>query len=97
MNEISADLTYEDSGDDSASEIFETGPVQVVTSTIPDNNVMDLDWTANNVIEFPCSNTSKLNLSPCKATCPGMSRPYKNIKHPSLLSPLPPVYLKAYR
>lgn len=51
--EISADPTYEDSGDDfdgSASEDFETGPVVARTpSTIPDNDAMDLDWTANNV------------------------------------------------
>ena len=51
--EISADLTYEDSGDDfdgSASEDFETGPVVARTpSTILDNDAMDLDWTANNV------------------------------------------------
>jgi len=53
MKEISADLTYEDSGDDfdgSASEDFEMGPVVARTpSTILDNDAMDLDWTANNV------------------------------------------------
>jgi len=47
------DPTYEDSGDDfngSASEDFEMGPVIARTpSTIPDNDAMDLDWTANNV------------------------------------------------
>ena len=51
--EISANLTYEDSGDDfdgSASEDFKTGPVIARTpSTIPDNDAMDLDWTANDV------------------------------------------------
>ena len=51
--EIGTDLTYEDSGndfDDSASEDFETGPVVASTSsTIPDNDAMDLDWTANNI------------------------------------------------
>ena len=51
--EIGADPTYEDSGndfDDSASEDFEMGPVVASTSsTIPDNDAMDLDWTANNV------------------------------------------------
>ena len=51
--EIGADPTYEDSGndfDDSASEDFEMGPVIARTpSTIQDNDVMDLDWTANNV------------------------------------------------
>jgi hypothetical protein len=51
--EIRADPTYEDSGDDfddSASEDLETGPVVAGTlSTIPDNDAMDLDWTANNV------------------------------------------------
>ena len=51
--EIGSDPTYEDSGndfDDCASEDFETGPVVASTSsTIPDNDAMDLDWTANNV------------------------------------------------
>jgi len=51
--EISANPTYEDSGDDfdgSASEDFEMGPVIArIPSTIPDNDAMDLGWTANNV------------------------------------------------
>jgi hypothetical protein len=48
--EIRADPTYEDDFDDSASEIFEAGLVIASTSnTIPDNDPMDLDWTANNV------------------------------------------------
>ena len=51
--EISANPTYEDSGDDfdnSASEDFEMGPVVAGTSsTFPDDDVMDLDWTGNNV------------------------------------------------
>ena len=48
--ETSADLTYGNDFDDSASEDFEMGPVVASTSsTIPDNDVMDLDWTANNI------------------------------------------------
>lgn len=53
VKEISTNLTYEGSGDnfdDSASEDFKTWPVVASTSsTIPDNDAMDLDWTANNV------------------------------------------------
>ena len=54
VKEISADPTSEDSGDDfngSASEDFKMGPViaRTPSTMIPDNDAMDLDWTANNI------------------------------------------------